>query len=96
MHYLNNAGASLMSSEALQAIVEHLQNELESGPYGAAQAAKERLEAGYSAAARVLGVPSSTISMHDSASRAWNMALYGLALPQGSEIVTLSSEFGTN
>lgn len=96
MHYLNNAGAALMSREAFQAIVGHLQDELKFGPYGAAQAAKHRLEEGYSAAGLVLGVSSDTISMHDSASRAWNMALYGSGLPVGSEIVTLSSEFGTN
>lgn len=96
MHYLNNAGAALMSPQAIQAIVGHLDDELKFGPYGAAQAAKDRLEAGYFAAAQVLGVSSDTISMHDSASRAWNMALYGSGLPKGSEIVTLSSEFGTN
>ena len=96
MHYLNNAGAGLMSNKTLESVIQHMKNELQFGPYGAAQMVKDLLDDLYAVAGRVLGTSSDTISMHDSASRAWNAALYGADLHPGDEIVTLSSEFGTN
>lgn len=97
MHYLNNAGASIMSDETLAAVTDHFVLERQLGPYGAARSVAEKMSACYSDAAAVLNAPSSSdISLHDSASRAWNMALYGCGIGKGDHIVTLSSEFGTN
>lgn len=96
MHYLNNAGAAIMSDETLEAVLGHYALEREFGPYSAARRVADQLDAGYASAASVLGVDQRGISMHDSASRAWDMAVYGAGLKRGDVIVTLSSEFGTN
>ncbi len=96
MHYLNNAGAAIMSDETLQAIHRHYALERRIGPYSAAKEVADELNAGYASAASILGVGQTGISMHDSASRAWDMAIYGAGLKEGDAIVTLSSEFGTN
>lgn len=96
MHYLNNAGAAIMTDEALQAVFEHFVLEREVGPYAAARKVADKLAGCYTDAAAILGAQSDGISLHDSASRAWNMALYGSGLREGDKIVTLSSEFGTN
>lgn len=96
-HYLNNAGASLMSQLTINSVVEHLSLECQVGAYRAASMREPEIENFYELAAKLIGAPSaSCIAFMDSASRAWNMALYGLPLCSGEEIVTLSSEFGTN
>ncbi|GMV22068.1 MAG: aminotransferase class V [Acidimicrobiia bacterium] len=96
-HYLNNAGASLMSAATINAITDHLTLESQLGGYKAASMREAQTEQFYELAATLLSAPSpSCIAFMDSASRAWNSALYGLPLNRGDEIVTLSSEFGTN
>lgn len=96
-HYLNNAGSSLMSHETINSVIDHLSLECRVGGYRAASMCELQIEDFYGLAAKLVGAPSSTcIAFMDSASRAWNMALYGLPLCDGDEIVTLSSEFGTN
>lgn len=96
MHYLNNAGAGIVADETLHAVVQHFSLEQKVGPYAAARQVADEMAECYASAAAILGAPTEAISLHDSASRAWNMALYGCGLERGDRIVTLSSEFGTN
>lgn len=97
LHYLNNAGAGLMSDKTLSVVNQYLQLEREVGPYRAAQQSKSRYEAFYSRAAQLVGAAdASEIAFMDNASRAWNMALHGLELREGDTVVTLATEFGTN
>lgn len=96
-HYLNNAGASLMSRETLRAVVEHLELECDLGAYAAAQAVKEKTTGFYTKVAKLLNAAEpNEIAFIDSASRGWNLAIYGLELNPGESITTLSTEFGTN
>jgi cysteine desulfurase/selenocysteine lyase len=96
-HYLNNAGASLMSRLTMDSVVKHLSLECEVGAYRAATMREAEIDSFYELSAKLIGAPSaSCIAFMDSASRAWNMALYAVPLCNGDEIVTLSSEFGTN
>jgi cysteine desulfurase/selenocysteine lyase len=96
-HYLNNAGAALMSAETLRVIETQLHQEIEVGAYQAAQNNKAAIENFYAQAAKLINAASSSeIAYMDSASRAWNMVLYGLPIRPGDTIITLSSEFGTN
>lgn len=97
IHYLNNAGAGLMSSETLGTIINHLNRESTVGAYRAAQESKKLMDKFYERAARLINAANpNEIAFVDSASRAWNMALHGAKLGVGDRIVTLSSEFGTN
>ncbi len=97
LHYLNNAGAGLMSENTFNTITEHLQLEGEVGAYKAAQIAKEQTEQFYSRVATLLNAASpKQIAFMDSASRGWNMVINGANIHKGDLIVTLSSEFGTN
>jgi len=96
-HYLNNAGAGLMSSATLNTVQTHLKLETQEGAYLAARNRRSDMEELYTAAASIIGAAdASEIAFVDSASRAWNMAIHGVSLNPGDRIVTLSSEFGTN
>ena len=97
MHYLNNAGAGLMSDGTLNTIIEFLNLERKVGAYRAARESKGQMDLFYERAAQLVnGSNPNEIAFVDSASRAWNLALYGVELKRGDQIVTLSSEFGTN
>ena len=96
-HYLNNARAGIVSQTTLAAVRRHLERELEVGGYKAAVERSVDLANFYELAAMAINAPSaSCIAFMDSASRAWNTALYGMPIRPGDKIVTLSSEFGTN
>jgi selenocysteine lyase/cysteine desulfurase len=95
--YLNNAGAALPSDTTLRTQIEFLQDEAKLGATVAAAQAQQGVREFYDLAAELVGESDPTrIAYMDSASRAWDMALYGSGLSNGDRIVTLSSEFGTN
>lgn len=97
MRYLNNAGAALSSASTNTVVARHLQLEQELGAVEAAKTAKSEQDQFYIRAARLIkATDPSEIAFVDSASRAWNLALSAMALQKGDNIVTLSSEFGTN
>lgn len=86
-----------MSPVTKKVIFDYLNLETEKGAYRAALESKDKLNLFYERAKKSLNADSSLeIAFMDSASRAWNMALYGIKLNKGDHIVTLSSEFGTN
>lgn len=96
-HYLNNAGAGMLSPETLRTTTEHLQLEAQIGASGAAQKQKLAAEAFYDRAKELINAKQADeIAYMDSASRAWDMAVYGTQLTRGDKVLTLSSEFGTN
>lgn len=95
--YLNNAGAGLMANETYEAVASYLHLERKLGAYCVATQKKVLLETFYTNAAQIINASSPTeIAFMDSASRGWNMVIYGSQLHAGDKIVTLSSEFGTN
>lgn len=96
-HYLNNAGAGLMSQNTLHIITDFYEKELAEGAYQAAQNSKALMEDFYVQSAKLINAPGANdIAFTDSASRGWNLAIYGAKLNPGDTIVTLASEFGTN
>lgn len=96
-HYLNNAGAAIMSPVTIATIQRHLDRETQIGGYQAAAERDPDIRHFYESVAILInGLDASNIAFMDSASRAWNMALYGMPIQHGDLIVTLSSEFGTN
>ena len=95
--YFNNAGAGLMSAKTFETIVEHMRLEMSIGANTAANEKREDISNFYSASAQVLHAESpEEIAFIDSASRGWNLIMYGLNITSSDTIVTLSSEYGTN
>jgi len=86
--HLNNAGASLPPTQVTDAVIEHLIRESQMGGYEAAEAAAGQIEHTYSAIARLIGARVDEIAVVENATRAWDMAFYGLALQARSRSAT--------
>lgn len=95
--YFNNAGAGLMSESTFNTVVNHMKLEMEIGAYKAAIECSDDVAEFYSTSAKLLNANSKNeIAFIDSASRGWNLVMYGLHLSDDDVIVTLESEYGTN
>jgi cysteine desulfurase/selenocysteine lyase len=94
--HLNNAGASLMPRPVLDAVHEHLDLEARIGGYEAAGGARERLDAVYASAARLIGCEPGEIALLENATRAFNGVLYALPWQRGDRLVTGRAEYCSN
>jgi selenocysteine lyase/cysteine desulfurase len=94
--HLNNAGASLPPRPVLDAVIGHLRLEAEIGGYEAADRAAERIEAVYGSIARLINCGPDEIALVENATRAWDMAFYGLDLAAGRRILTAEAEYASN
>jgi cysteine desulfurase/selenocysteine lyase len=94
--HFNNAGASLMPDPVFDAITSHLELERKIGGYEAARIASGELESMYSEFAALLRVQPREIAYMENATRAWDMAFYGLNLGQGDRVLTHGSEYSSN
>ena len=94
--HLNNAGASLMPRPVIEAIVAYLEHEAAYGGYETHAALSDHIDAAYAGVAELLGVEPSTISLADNATRAWDMAFYGMHWSPGDRILTTTSEYASN
>ena len=94
--HFNNAGASLMPTPVVDAVVGHLRLEVEIGGYEAAAAETPRLEAVYDSAAALIGARRDEIALFENATRAFNAVLYALPLAAGQRILTGRAEYCSN
>lgn len=94
--HFNNAGASLMPQPVFQAMMNHLELERDVGGYEAARLADADLKALYSELAGLLNTQPDEIAFVENATRAWDMAFYGLPLKEGDRILTHASEYVSN
>ncbi|MGW3495925.1 aminotransferase class V-fold PLP-dependent enzyme [Streptomyces sp. NPDC001020] len=94
--HFNNAGAALMPRQVLDATTRHLYLEAEMGGYEAATAVAEAIESVYDSAARLLGCDRDEIALVDNATRAWDMAFYGIPFRAGDRVLTSMAEYGSN
>lgn len=95
--YLNNAGAAITSDVTQNIIIDYLNLERKIGAYEAANLSKIKIQEFYKEAALSINAENSNeIAYVDSASRGWNLAIEGLTIKEGDQILTFSSEFGTN
>ncbi|WP_374449951.1 aminotransferase class V-fold PLP-dependent enzyme, partial [Stella sp.] len=97
VNHMNNAGAALMPDPVRRAVIGHLEREAEIGGYEAADAAADDLERGvYESLARLVGAGAGEIAVIENATRAWDMAFYGLPLQAGDRILTAEAEYSSN
>lgn len=94
--HLNNAGAALPPTQVTEAVLAHLRRESEMGGYEAAAAAADQVERTYTAIAQLLNCRVDEIAVVENATRAWDMAFYGLTLGPGDRILTARAEYASN
>src|SRR3990172_1261609 len=94
--HFNNAGAALMPSPVINAVLQHLQLEAEIGGYEALERSHKQAEHFYDAAAGLIGCSTSEIAYVENATRAWDMAFYSIPLRKGDRILTSRAEYASN
>lgn len=94
--HFNNAGSSLMPIPVIDAIQRYLDHEIFRGGYETAEVLGDEIEAVYSSIAELIGAEPAEIALSDCATRAWDMALYGLGLGEGDRILTTTTEYVSN
>jgi len=94
--HFNNAGASLMPRPVIAAVIEHLELEARIGGYEAAEVQRERIEAVYASAARLIGCEPSEVALLENATRAWDAVFYAIKFAPGDRILTSRAEYCSN
>ena len=94
--HLNHAGSSLMPIPVADALIGWQREEEFRGGYETADRHRDSLENFYDATARLLNCGRDEVAFVENATRAWDMAFYGLDLGPGDRILTTVSEYGSN
>lgn len=94
--HLNAAGAALAPRPVVDAVVGHLRLEEDVGPYEAAAAAADEIDRVYPAVAALLHCDRDEVAIVENATRAWDMAFYGIDWRAGDRIVTSMAEYASN
>lgn len=94
--HLNNAGAALMPRVVLDTVTDFLQLEADTGGYEAARSRKPQLDGVYISAAAMLGCRPDEIAIMENATRAWDMAFYGIPFEAGDRVLTAQAEYASN
>lgn len=94
--HFNNAGSSLMPIPVFEAMQHVLKDEYRLGGYEAERRARTEIDAFYTEFACLLNAEPSEIAFVENATRAWDMAFYGLRLKPGDRVITHVSEYASN
>ncbi|GAB4525399.1 MAG: aminotransferase class V-fold PLP-dependent enzyme [Roseibium sp.] len=94
--HFNNAGSSLMPTPVFDALQRVLRDENEVGGYEAERRARVDIQAFYTEFAGLLNAKPDEIAYVENATRAWDMAFYGLQLKPGDRVITHGSEYASN
>lgn len=94
--FLDSAGSSLPPTPVLDTVIGHLRREAEIGGYRAANECAADLDRIKVSLGALLGAPSSSIALADSASRAWTQVFYAVPLQPGDRILLSGVEYASN
>ena len=94
--HFNSAGSSLMPTPVFDALQNVLRDENEVGGYEAERRAQDDIAAFYTEFASLLNASPNEIAYVENATRAWDMAFYGLHLKAGDRVITHASEYASN
>lgn len=96
MIHFNNAGSSLMPAPVVDYLCEFIKLEESVGGYESVEQEVAALDNFYRATARLINCSTSEVAYAENATRAWDMAFYGLSFNPGDRILTTMSEYGSN
>ena len=94
--HFNSAGSSLMPAPVFDALQRVLRDENEVGGYEAERRAQDDIQAFYTEFASLLNAEPDEVAFVENATRAWDMAFYGLQLKPGDRVITHESEYASN
>lgn len=94
--HFNNAGAGLMPRGVLDAMVGHLNREMNFGGYESADDAEEEVAAAYGNVAKVLGTRPQNIAVVENSTVAFFQALSAFDFQRGDVIVTTRNDYISN
>ncbi|MHA5048274.1 N-methyl-L-tryptophan oxidase [Streptomyces sp. SD15] len=92
-HHFNAAGAALLASGTVEAVIDHLRAESLSGGYEAAKQAAPALEAVYARTAALLGAAPEEVALVESATAGWQRAVSALRLRPGDRVLAARSSY---
>lgn len=93
--HLNNAGASLMPQPVIDAIDNHLKNEIKYGGYEAADAASDQISEVYEAASKLIGAKASNIAIVENATVAVSQALSAFDFREGDTVIATDVDYSS-
>ncbi|MEU6201287.1 N-methyl-L-tryptophan oxidase [Streptomyces sp. NPDC047061] len=92
-HHFNAAGAALLASDTVEAVIAQLRAESLHGGYEAARLAADDLAAVYTGTGRLLGVDADEIALVESATAGWQRIVSALRLRPGDRVLAARSSY---
>ncbi|MFD4600389.1 N-methyl-L-tryptophan oxidase [Streptomyces sp. NPDC058464] len=92
-HHFNAAGAALLASDTVEAVIGQLRAESLHGGYEAARLAADGLAAVYTRTGRLLGVDADEIALVESATAGWQRIVSALRLRPGDRVLAARSSY---